>query len=88
MDGDDGLLSQLVAAMRDRPTTAPDRWSFRIREAIAQDESAMLSLLSELGYPTSGDVLGERLARTRDHPADRILVAEVNGEVAGWRSFT
>jgi len=54
-----------------------------IREALAGDEPAMLPLLAELGYPTSGDVLTERLARLSEHPGNQVFVAEVEGAVAG-----
>jgi ribosomal protein S18 acetylase RimI-like enzyme len=54
-----------------------------IREPRSRDEAAMLSLLAELGYPASSEVLGKRLRRLQDDPGTEVFVAEVGGEVVG-----
>ena len=59
-----------------------------IREPLAQDEPALLRLLPELGYPTTAQVLAERLRRLKDDPGTEVFVAELEGRSSGWRFST
>ena len=52
-----------------------------IRDAGASDSSAIADLLTQLGYPSSADEVERRLGRLG--PADRLFLAELDGEVAG-----
>jgi N-acetylglutamate synthase-like GNAT family acetyltransferase len=54
-----------------------------IRDARADDVVAMTALVGQLGYPTSADAVSERSARLERSPADRLVVAELDGEVVG-----
>ena len=53
-----------------------------IRDATLDDAPALVSLLEELGYPTTADVLAERM-RAFAAAGERALVAAVDGEVLG-----
>jgi GNAT superfamily N-acetyltransferase len=55
----------------------------KIREAAEADAAALTSLLDELGYPASERQTGERLQRLLADPGQRVLVAELEGEIAG-----
>lgn len=55
-----------------------------IRPATPADSPKIADLTTQLGYPTTP---GEAEARLRDlaaRPEDAVLVAEVDGEAAGW----
>ena len=52
-----------------------------IRDAGAADASAIAELLTQLGYPASADEVERRLGRLG--PADRLFLAELDGEIAG-----
>jgi ribosomal protein S18 acetylase RimI-like enzyme len=52
-----------------------------IRDAQLSDVEAIEELLSELGYPRPEDTRS-RIAAWLEDPANRLLVAEVDGEVA------
>jgi GNAT superfamily N-acetyltransferase len=54
-----------------------------IRDARAGDAEAVACLLGQLGYPTSGAVASDRLARLAASGADHVLVAVLNGEAIG-----
>ena len=54
-----------------------------IREAQAADAEAVARLLGELGYPADLATVEARLERLAI-VGDRVLVAEVDGEVAGF----
>jgi GNAT superfamily N-acetyltransferase len=54
-----------------------------IRDAEPRDAPALAELLGQLGYATTADAVEARLARLGASPADLLLVAEVDGEVAG-----
>jgi GNAT superfamily N-acetyltransferase len=52
-----------------------------IRDADAADASAIAELLTQLGYPATADDVERRLGQLG--PADRLFLAELDGEVAG-----
>jgi GNAT superfamily N-acetyltransferase len=52
-----------------------------IREAGADDSSAIARLLTELGYPSSAADVERRLGRLG--PDDRVFLAELDDQVAG-----
>jgi GNAT superfamily N-acetyltransferase len=54
-----------------------------LREPRPEDAHAVAALLDELGYPSSVDQAAERIARIGHDPSTLLLVAEVDGEVAG-----
>jgi len=58
-----------------------------IRTASLRDAAAIAPLLGQLGYPTHADELGGRLERMTEHPDVRVLVAELDGEVAGVAAY-
>jgi len=45
------------------------------------------SLIGQLGYPTSADAVRERVERLWSSEADRLVVAELDGEVIGLASL-
>ena len=53
-----------------------------IRDAQAADSEAIANLLGQLGYPAEPDAIEARLERLRI-VGDRVVVAEVDGRVAG-----
>jgi GNAT superfamily N-acetyltransferase len=53
-----------------------------IRDARPEDAAAMAELLGQLGYPAEASAVESRLQRLRI-VGDRILVADVDGTVAG-----
>jgi GNAT superfamily N-acetyltransferase len=53
-----------------------------IRDAQAADARGIASLLTQLGYPSDGETVEERLDRLRV-VGDRVIVAELEGEVVG-----
>jgi GNAT superfamily N-acetyltransferase len=59
--------------------TAP---AITVRDARADDTPALAILITELGYPSEGEVIARRL-RVLEDAGDRALVAERGGEVLG-----
>jgi GNAT superfamily N-acetyltransferase len=59
----------------------------QLREARPEDAAAVALLLDELGYPTNRKQAAERLERLTADPTTSLLVAEVDGEVAGFASL-
>ena len=56
-----------------------------IRGATLTDAARLAVLSGVLGYPTSADVLAERLGRLLERDEELVLVAEVSpGHVVGW----
>jgi GNAT superfamily N-acetyltransferase len=53
-----------------------------IRDAGRRDAGAIAVLLTQLGYPTDADTVEERLDRLQV-VGDRVVVAELEGEVVG-----
>lgn len=54
-----------------------------IRDVRPADASGVASLLTQLGYRSSGDEAGERLAEWRESPLSRVIVAADGRRVAG-----
>ncbi|HYZ19198.1 MAG TPA: GNAT family N-acetyltransferase [Gaiellaceae bacterium] len=57
--------------------------SVRLREARPEDATAVAALLDDLGYPSGTEQAAERLMRIERDPTTVLVVAEVDGEVAG-----
>ena len=55
----------------------------RIRDADRADAAAIARLLGQLGYPADAEEIPRRLARLQRSGADRLFVAEIDGEVVG-----
>jgi N-acetylglutamate synthase-like GNAT family acetyltransferase len=55
----------------------------QIRDANEGDAVALARLIGQLGYPTDDEAIHRRLARIDASPADRLFVAEVEGQVVG-----
>ena len=60
---------------------------FTIRDARTEDAEALAALVGQLGYPTSAEAVALRLARLHASEADRVVVAEADGEVVGLASL-
>jgi GNAT superfamily N-acetyltransferase len=54
-----------------------------VREARPEDAHAVAALLGELGYPSGAEQASARIDRIGDDPSTLLLVAELDGEVAG-----
>jgi GNAT superfamily N-acetyltransferase len=59
----------------------------KVREARVDDAPAVARLLGELGYPADEAAAAVRIQRHLDSPSDHLLLAEVDGEVAGLASL-
>ena len=57
-----------------------------IRDARPEDAEALARLVGQLGYPTSVEAVARRVERLVSSEADRLLVAEVEGEIVGLAS--
>src|SRR5215207_1061531 len=55
----------------------------QVRDATPADAAAVAELLGELGYPTTATEVASRLRRFGADPASRVLLAEVDGDIAG-----
>jgi GNAT superfamily N-acetyltransferase len=55
----------------------------KVREADETDAGSIAELMSTLGYATSRDEARRRLERLRSLPGSAVLVAELDGRVAG-----
>lgn len=55
----------------------------QIRDANGGDEREVARLLEQLGYPSGGDAVRRRLARIEASAADRLFVAELDGQIVG-----
>jgi GNAT superfamily N-acetyltransferase len=58
----------------------------RIREARADDTTALVPLFAELGYPDLPARVGARVEAVRAEPASTVLVAEEDGALVGFVS--
>src|SRR5919201_1769547 len=58
-----------------------------IRDARPGDAHALAILLGQLGYPASARDVARRLERLNTSEADRLIVAELGGEVVGLASL-
>ena len=59
----------------------------RIRDARPADAEALAELIRQLGYSASAEAVAARVERLARSGADRVVVAEVGGEVAGLASL-
>lgn len=64
-----------------RATTAS---SVELREAQSRDAVGVAELLGELGYPSTPAQAAERIERIASDPTTWLVVAELEGEVAGF----
>lgn len=55
-----------------------------VREATPTDALAVAGLTGELGYPAELATIAQRLARLIAQPNDLLVVAVVDGQIAGW----
>lgn len=55
-----------------------------IRNAAEQDATAIADLLGQLGYAASAGQVQERMKQLAASPADRLLVADWNGQVVAF----
>lgn len=55
-----------------------------IRPLILGDADALVPLAEQLGYPSTGERLRQRLERLLDSPLDGVFAAEDDGRVVGW----
>jgi GNAT superfamily N-acetyltransferase len=58
-----------------------------IRDACPGDAPTLAILIGQLGYPTSVEAVARRMERLRSSNADRLVVAELDGEVVGLASL-
>jgi GNAT superfamily N-acetyltransferase len=59
----------------------------KIRSATVSDHPAISKLLAQLGYPGSESFLEENLGRMLGQPNSQVLVADLDGQVAGFIAF-
>lgn len=57
---------------------------FQIRPASLADAAAVARLAAEWGYPSTVEAMHGRLERLIASKTHRVLVAEIDGAVAGW----
>ena len=57
------------------------------RDATDRDAEAIAALLGQLGYPTTPQDVIRRMSRTASELGQRVLVAELDGEVVGVASL-
>lgn len=58
-----------------------------IRDACPGDAEALVALVGQLGYPTSADAVRKRVERLSSSDTDRLVVAELDGEIVGLASL-
>lgn len=58
--------------------------SVELRAGRAEDSGGLADLLGELGYPSSAAQAAERFERIAADPSTWLVVAELDGEVAGF----
>jgi GNAT superfamily N-acetyltransferase len=58
-----------------------------IRDAQPKDAPSLGELVAQLGYPVSGRAVAARLERLAVSDADRLFLAELDGEVVGLASI-
>jgi N-acetylglutamate synthase-like GNAT family acetyltransferase len=58
-----------------------------IRDARAEDAEALAGLIGQLGYPTTAEAVARRVAQLQASEADRVVVAELDGEIVGLASL-
>jgi len=57
-----------------------------IRDASPEDARALTRLIEQLGYPASDEAVARRVERLTASEADRLVVAELDGEIVGLAS--
>ena len=57
-----------------------------IRDARATDAVRLAALAVQLGYPATAAEVEARLGKYEGNDDERVIVAELSGEVAGWTS--
>jgi ribosomal protein S18 acetylase RimI-like enzyme len=55
-----------------------------LREVESRDTASVARLLGELGYPSTSAQAAERIERIASDPATWLVVAELEGEIAGF----
>ena len=55
-----------------------------IREPKPGDATALADHATQLGYPSTADDIGRRLAQLEGDALRRVFVAEAGGDVVGW----
>jgi GNAT superfamily N-acetyltransferase len=75
---DDVRRGRGPAPGRSSPTS-----SVKVREAQSRDAAGVAALLGELDYPSSPQQAAERIERIAADQSTLMLVAEVEGEIAG-----
>ena len=60
--------------------------SLIIRDATDADAAALADLAAQLGYPASIDSIRASLRRYAGNPDERVIVAELSGQIVGWTS--
>jgi GNAT superfamily N-acetyltransferase len=65
------------------------RWpvELTIRDARRGDARALAALVGQLGYPCSIEEVARRVERIGESEADRLVVAELKGEIVGLASL-
>lgn len=58
--------------------------SIHIRAAAPADAGSLARLSGELGYPADAETIARRLQDVVKNRAGAVMVAEVDGQVAGW----
>jgi GNAT superfamily N-acetyltransferase len=58
-----------------------------VRDARPADAESLAGLIGQLGYATSSDAVRRRIQRLGASDADRLVVAEVDGEIVGLASL-
>ena len=57
--------------------------NIQIRDAFEEDSSALSSLVTELGYPTTPEQMEVRLRSIAEQPSHKTLIAEAGGTIVG-----
>jgi len=58
--------------------------SIHIRAAASADAESLARLSDQLGYPVDAETIARRLRDIEQRRAGAVLVAEIDGSVAGW----
>jgi GNAT superfamily N-acetyltransferase len=60
--------------------------NLKIRDARSGDAQALAALVAQLGYQASPAGVAQRIERLASSEADRVVVAELDGEIVGLAS--
>jgi ribosomal protein S18 acetylase RimI-like enzyme len=58
-----------------------------IRDARADDAPGLATLMGQLGYQVSPEAIARRVQRLQGSEADRVVVADLDGEIVGLASL-